>query len=83
MDTNLELRKRHLISWIIELNDEKLLNRLESLKKSKYPDAVFEMTDEMKQAVDKAIESLDAGKGKTHEQVMEKARKTFPNLNFA
>lgn len=83
MDANLELRKQNLISWIIQLNDERMLNILESFKKTKSTDNVFELTDNMKQAVDKAIDSLDAGKGKTHEQVMSKAKIKFPNLKFA
>ena len=83
MEANLEIRKQNLISWIIQLNDEGLLNRLESFQKSKSADNIFELTDEMKQAVDKAIESLDAGKGKSHEEVMAKSRKKFPNLKFA
>ena len=83
MEANLEIRKQNLISWIIQLNDEGILNRLESFQKSKSADNVFELTDEMKRAVDKAIESLDDGKGKSHEEVMAKARKKFPNLKFA
>jgi len=83
MATNLEIRKQNLFSWIIQLNDESILSRLDSLGKSKTSDNTFELTDDMKKAVDKAIESLESGKVKSHEDVMAKAKNKFPNLRFA
>lgn len=51
--------------------------------KTKSTENIFELIVDMKHAVDKAIEQLDAGKGKTHEQVMTNAKQKFPNLKFA
>ena len=42
----------------------------------------FELTDELKAALDEGIASLDRGEGIPHEQVIAEMQAKYPNLTF-
>ncbi|HBF88517.1 MAG TPA: hypothetical protein DDX39_07740 [Bacteroidales bacterium] len=83
MDINIESRKLNLIRWITGLRDEVTLSQLEVFVKENSSNNILELSEEMKKAVDEALDSLDAGKGISHKQVMKNAQSKYPNLKFA
>lgn len=72
------LEKRDSIySHLHEIND-KIIN--ETFDKIYTKIESNNLTDELKNALDKGIESLDQGKSSSHEDVMARMRSKFPNL---
>jgi len=67
-------RKINLISWILNLQDEKILSRIETVKgeESDWWDTI---SDEERAEIEEGIAQLDRGESIPHEQVMAKYKK--------
>ena len=72
------LEKRDYIHSHLHQVDEEIINevfeRLYSLIDEE------EMSNELKKALNKGIESLDQGRSSTHEEVMARMKKKYPKL---
>jgi hypothetical protein len=71
---DLSARKIDLISWISNLRDEKILSRIETIKKEE-PDWWDTISDEEKAEIEEGLAQLDRGETIPHEQVMAKYKK--------
>ena len=67
-------RKIDLISWISNLQDEKTLSRIETIKKEE-PDWWDTISDEERAEIEEGLAQLDRGESIPHEQVMAKYKK--------
>jgi hypothetical protein len=67
-------RKINLISWISNLQDEKILSRIETVK-GEEADWWETISDEERAEIEEGIAQLDRGESIPHEQVMAKYKK--------
>jgi hypothetical protein len=70
--------KQALINWIKELDDPAVLAALQSIKNSTSDiDFWRDLPEETKQAINRAKNQLDEGKGIPHHKVMREIRERF------
>ena len=69
--------KLNIIHWISELQDYSVIEKIKAIM-SKNKDV--SLTSEQKNAIDKALVSIEENGTKTHDAVMEQTKKKFPNL---
>ena len=77
---NIEARKLHFIEEYIRLQNEAIINKLEQLLKKETSKAIISLSSKEKKMTDAAIKSLDKGKGSSHETVMGRMKKKYPQL---
>lgn len=70
---DIQAKKLHLIQWLIQLNDEHLLRKIEALQ-SEDIDFWNELSEQQKQEIRNGIAELDAGQKHEYEQVISKYR---------
>ncbi len=70
---DIQAKKLELIKWLIQLNDESLLKKIEALQVEDI-DFWNELSEQQKQDVKKGIAELDAGQRYEYEQVISKYR---------
>lgn len=69
-DLNIEQEKLEIIKWITTLKDETSIERLKSLRDTHFkPDWWQLISDDEKNAIDKGLEDLKAGRIKEHKEV--------------
>ncbi len=71
--------KYKIVEKIIQINDDTLLNEIESLSGLSESDFWTEIPAEVKQAINKAKGELDRGEGIPHSQVMADIKNRFLN----
>lgn len=71
---NLETRKMNVISWLTHLNNEEILSKIEKLKEGE-PDWWDLIGDDEKSEIEQGLSDIEAGRTKTHSQVMAKYKK--------
>jgi hypothetical protein len=72
--------KKDLIDWIINLENQSLLNYLMELKNSSDSDKIYIVSDQERIAIKEGIESIENEGGVSHEDVMKMTREKYPNL---
>lgn len=78
----LEQRKYKFIEKYLGLNNLKTIEKLEKvLNEDVDPDEIF-LTDEMKEAINQGIDSLNEGKGIVHHEVISSMKQKYPTLKF-
>ena len=77
---NIEARKLHFIEEYIRLQNEAIINKLEQLLKKETSKVTVSLSSKEKKAADEAIKSFDKGKGSSHETIMERMKKKYPQL---
>lgn len=70
----LETRKIGLINWLSQLQDEKTINKLESLRDEKQ-DWWDTISDEERAQTEEGLSQANKGEGIPHDKVMEKYKK--------
>ncbi len=70
---DIQTKKLDLIQWLIQLNDERLLKKIEILQAEDL-DFWNELSEHQRQEIKKGIAELDAGKKQDYEQVIFKYR---------
>ena len=70
---DIKAKKLDLIQWIIKLNDEHLLKKIQALQAEDI-DFWNELSEQQKQEIKKGIAELDAGQKHEYEQVISKYR---------
>lgn len=70
---DIQAKKLDLIQWLIQLNDENLLNKIQALQ---IEDIDFwnELSDSQKQEINKGLAELEAGQKHDYESVIAKYR---------
>lgn len=79
MDTQqLQNDKLKIISWISQLQDYALVEKIKSLMSS--PDECI-LSNEQKSAIDEALNAIETKGAIPHNTVMEETRKRYPHLH--
>ncbi len=67
-------KKLELIEWLINLNDNSLIDYLKSIKESKSTDTDWwdNLSSEQKDSIERGIQDINEGRVHTHESVMKK-----------
>ena len=71
---NLETRKYNLINWLVNINNEGLIDLLESLKDNK-TETWDDLPHEVQYGIKEAMYQADKGKFVSHESQQEKYKK--------
>jgi hypothetical protein len=72
-DMDIKAKKLDLIQWLIQLNDERLLRKIEAIQ-SEDADFWNELNEHEKQEIKKGLGELEAGQKHEYEQVISKFR---------
>lgn len=70
---DIHAKKLDLIQWLIQLNDERLLKKIEALQ-TEDNDFWNALSEQQKQEIKKGIAELDAGQKHEYEHVISKFR---------
>jgi len=70
---DIQTKKLNLIQWFIQLNDERLLMKIEALQAEDL-DFWNDLSEYQRQEIKKGIAELDAGQKHDYEQVVSKSR---------
>lgn len=71
---NFETRKLNVINWLLHLEDEKTLKKIETMLRSD-KDWWDDISETEKEAIREGIAELDRGEGIPHKQVMQEINK--------
>jgi predicted transcriptional regulator len=79
---NIQAEKLDIIQWLAGVNDSKVIRQFMLLKQSSEEAAGADLifTEAEKKAIDEGLASIEAGRFKTHEDVMAATRKRYPHL---
>lgn len=66
---DIQAKKLRLFQWLAGITDERLLNKVEALRKEDV-DFWDELTERQQQEIKQGIDELDAGKKHDYQQVM-------------
>ncbi len=69
----LDARKIHIINWVSQLHDEKMVSRLEDFQSQQ--DWWLTISDEERNGIEEGILQADRGEVKSNEEVFEKYQK--------
>jgi hypothetical protein len=69
--------KLSIINWMSQLEDFSLVEKVKAIMSS--PDACL-LSNEQKNAIDEALQSIETNGTTPHNTVMEETRKRFPHL---
>ena len=72
-------KKDFILDHINKISDD-VINDIFDRIRSYFEKEEEELSEELKAALDKGIESLEEGKSSTHEEVMNRMRKKYPDL---
>ncbi len=70
---DIQAKKLDLIQWLIQLNDESLLRKIEALQ-AEDKDFWNELSEDQRQEIKKGISELDAGQKHDYEQIVSRYR---------
>lgn len=76
-----QVNKKELINWIEQLSDPAMLQTIRTLKEDSESSRDFwnDLPDYVKESIKRAKSDLDSGKGISHDEVMQLAKKSFKN----
>lgn len=77
---NIQAEKLDLIQWLAGVNESRVIKQLMLLRRTNEEKTSIDLSEAEKQAIDKGIQSIEAGRVKSHEEVMEVTRKQYPQL---
>ena len=70
--------KLNIIQWLNDINDKKVIHQLLSLKESFEENALVEK--EVKDAIDLGLRSIEQGKLRLHDEVVDLTKDKYPEL---
>jgi hypothetical protein len=76
MAATIEYRKLSIIDSLVGLKNERIISLIETLLKSE-TDFWNQLSDKQKKRIEHAISEIDAGKGLSHESVMQEFRQKY------
>ena len=71
---NIEARKISLVQQLLLVQQESILDKIETLLFKK----TFDLTNEQKKAIDKGIQSIDDGNIVSHKDAMQQMNEKYP-----
>jgi predicted transcriptional regulator len=77
---DLQAEKLDIIKWIAGINESKIIKQFTLLKEINEEMASVKLDPLEKQAIDAGLDSVKAGRFKSHEEVAEATKKKYPHL---
>lgn len=77
---DLQTEKLDIIKWIAGVSEGKIIKQFTLLKEMHEEMASVKLDPLEKQAIDVSLDSIKAGRIKSHEEVTEAAKKKYPHL---
>ncbi len=77
---NIQAEKLDIIQWLAQVNDSRVIKKFMLLKKSSEESIVANLSHEEKEAIDKGLQSINEGRFKSHEEVIEATKSKYPTL---
>ena len=77
---DIQAEKQDLIQWLSGVEDLRKIKLFRTLRGALEKESNTKLTKAEKSAIDKGLQSINEGKTKSHEEVMEFTKKEFPNL---
>jgi predicted transcriptional regulator len=77
---NIQTEKLDIIQWLAGVNESHVIKQFMLLKKTNEDKTSIDLSETEKKAIDKGIQSIEAGRVKSHEEVMEVTRRKYPQL---
>ena len=77
---NIQTEKLDIIQCLAGVNESKVIRQFMLLKRTNEEMTSIVLSEAEKHAIDKGIQSIEAGRVKSHEEVMEITRKKYPQL---
>lgn len=77
---NINAEKLDIIQWLAQVNDNKVIKKFMLLKKSNEESIAANLSHEEKEAIDKGLQSINEGRFKSHEEVIEATKSKYPTL---
>ena len=74
---DMQTKKLDLIDWLVNLEDERILDKLSSFKNEETSDWYDDVPEEAKASIQRGLEDVRQGKLIPHEKVMENIRKKY------
>jgi predicted transcriptional regulator len=77
---NIQTEKLDIIQWLAGVNESKVIRQFMLLKRTNEETTSIVLSEAEKQAIDKGIQAIEAGRVESHEEVMESTKKKYPQL---
>jgi predicted transcriptional regulator len=77
---NIQAEKLDIIQWLAQVNDSRVIKKFMLLKQSNEESIVTNLSQEEKEAIDKGLQSINEGRFKSHQEVLESTKSKYPNL---
>jgi predicted transcriptional regulator len=77
---DLQTEKLDIIKWIAGVNERKIIKQFALLKEMNQKMASVKLDPFEKQAIDAGLDSIKAGRFKSHQEVTEATKKKYPHL---
>jgi predicted transcriptional regulator len=77
---NIQTEKLDIIQWLAGVNESQVIRQFMLLKRTNEEKTSIDLSETEKRAIDKGIQSIEADKVKSHEEVMEVTRRKYPQL---
>lgn len=77
---NIQAEKLDIIQWLAQVNDSRVIKKFMLLKKSNEESIVANLSHKEKEAIDKGLQSINEGRFKSHQEVLESTKNKYPNL---
>jgi len=74
---DMQTKELDLIDWLVNLEDERILDKLSSFKNEETSDWYDDLPEEAKASIQRGLEDVRQGKLIPHEKVMEDIRKKY------
>lgn len=72
--------RQELVEWVKNLEDAYILHQLQELKNSEKDEFTANISEELKEAIDRGLEDVKQGRVHSHEEVMDQVKKKYPRL---
>jgi predicted transcriptional regulator len=77
---NIQVEKLDIIQWLAKVNDSKIIKQFMLLKKLNEEITDVKLSHEEREAIDRGLQSINDGRFKSHDEVMEATRKKYAHL---
>ena len=77
---NIQTEKLDIIQWLANVNDSRIIKQFMLLKRSNEEMTVVNLSLAEKDAIDKGLQSIEAGRFKAHEEVTATTKRKYAHL---
>ncbi len=77
---DIKAEKLALIQWLASINDSQVISRFRALRRATEASIPETLSPAEKEAINQGLQSIKAGKVKSHEEVSQLTKKKYPHL---